>query len=431
MQQPETRYVSLGRERVAYQVFGEGDQGLLFLLPVWLSVDALWENVGHLRIWRLASDSFRVVLLDHRGFGMSDAIPESRLADPEVCVEDALTVLDEVGIDRVCVVGEGYGAFNAVTLAVQHPDRVDKLALMNASAMGLGCEHGWSTEEASEISELVRERWGSGRMMQLAPLFSDDLSFLARFERMGARPAAAAAAWRNVASIDIRSLLADIAAPTLVAHSRSSAADDSGPARYLADHIPGARYFEAESSTFYWGGGIVEEIYSFLGADRAGHRGLATVLFTDVVDSTRSVVATGDREWRQTLDFLDDLVAARVTRAGGRTVKQTGDGHLVEFDHPSDAVASALEICRDAPTLGVRVRAGVHTGEVERRDGGDLGGLSVHIAARVAAVAGPGEVVISRTVADLLGSADYELRDRGDHELKGVPGRWQLFTVAD
>ena len=175
---------------------------------------------------------------------------------------------------------------------------------------------------------------------------------------------------------------------------------------------------------------MVEEMVAFIsGAASVGDRDLVTLLFTDVVDSTGAVVAAGDDEWRQTLDFLDDLVASRVSRAGGRVVKQTGDGHLIEFARPGDAVSAALAICRAAPTLGVTLRAGVHTGEIERRESGDIGGLSVHIAARVAAIAGPGEVVVSRTVADLLGAGAHELHNRGEHELKGVPGRWQLYTV--
>ena len=288
-----------------------------------------------------------------------------------------------------------------------------------------------TAEQLEASAELLRDWWGTGQVMANgSPNFSDDLEFLARFERMGARPGAAAAMFRNTPSIDVRPLLELITVPTLVVHSGDTPSHSIEESRYLAEHIAGARFFAGTSSTFYWGGGVQEEMLAFAtGTNLVGQRDLATVLFTDVVDSTGSVVALGDAEWRQTLDFLDDVVATRAARAGGRVVKQTGDGHLVEFERPGDAVNAALAICRDAPSLGVRVRAGVHTGEIERRESGDIGGLSVHIAARVAALAGPGEVVVSRTVADLLGSGEHELQDRGEHELKGVPGRWQLFTV--
>jgi class 3 adenylate cyclase/pimeloyl-ACP methyl ester carboxylesterase len=426
---PETRYLDVGSERIAYQVFGNGPTDALFLTPAWVSVDAQWEHVGILRIWRLAAERFRIAILDHRGFGMSDPIEESRIGDPALCVEDELAVLDALGMERVALLGENAGGINAIALAATRPERVERLALLNGRVVGQF--HGWSPSDVAAMAEGARQAWGTGELMGMAPNFSDDRDFLARYERMGARPSAAAAYVRNLATVDVRPLLGRIEAPTLVACDFGAGRDETAITPELTDQIPDARFFEAESTTFHWGGGLLEESFAFLSGEAAGGaRDLATVLFTDVVDSTRSVAAAGDREWRQTLDFLDDLVEARATRAGGRIVKQTGDGHVVEFARPSDAVRAGLAICKDAPTLGVQLRAGIHTGEVERRERGDLGGLSVHVAARVAAVAGPGELVVSRTVADLLGAAGHSLSDRGEHELKGVPGRWQLFTVA-
>jgi len=248
---------------------------------------------------------------------------------------------------------------------------------------------------------------------------------------MGARPSAAAALVRNLAVLDVRPLLAKITAPTLVVYSGDLTLSSVEQSRELAEQIPHARLFEGSSSTFYWGSGVVEEFIAFIsGAVSVGDRDLVTLVFTDVVDSTRAVVAAGDDVWRQTLNFLDDLVAARVSRAGGRIVKQTGDGHLIEFARPGDAVRAAIAICSAAPTLGVTLRAGVHTGEIERRENGDIGGLTVHIAARIAPFANAGQVIVSRTVADLLGATEYALQDRGEHELKGVPGRWALFAVG-
>jgi class 3 adenylate cyclase len=279
---------------------------------------------------------------------------------------------------------------------------------------------------------MVRVAWGSGALAAAnVPHFGDDLEFCARLERMGARPSAAAALVRNLAVLDVRPLLGRITAPTLVVYSGDLTLSSVEQSRELAEQIPHARLFEGSSSTFYWGSGVVEEFIAFIsGAVSVGDRDLVTLVFTDVVDSTRAVVAAGDDEWRQTLNFLDDLVAARVSRSGGRIVKQTGDGHLIEFARPGDAVRAAIAICSAAPTLGVTLRAGIHTGEIERRENGDIGGLTVHIAARIAPFANAGQVIVSRTVADLLGATEYALQDRGEHELKGVPGRWALFAVG-
>jgi len=425
--------VSVGRDRVAYQVFGEGPTDVLFFKAFAASVDAIWEHPGHLRWNRLMGEHSRMIVLDHRGTGMSDPMPESRLGNLDDRIDDALAVLEAVGVDRVCVCGEADGGLTAIKLAVERPERVDKLVLQNAFATGSAAfGEGLSQDQIDELAEGVRAAWGTGELLAAAsPNFADDPAFCAWFERMGARPSAAAALVRNLASADVRPLLNQITAPTLVVHSGDLTNSTAEESRQLADQIPDARLFEGSSSTFYWGGGVVEEIVAFFsGAPSVGDRDLVTLLFTDVVDSTRAVVAAGDDEWRQTLNFLDDLVAARVSRAKGRIVKQTGDGHLIEFARPGDAVSAAVAICSAAPTLGVTLRAGVHTGEIERRENGDIGGLTVHIAARIAPFAEAGEVVVSRTVADLLGAAEYVLHPRGEHELKGVPGQWALFTIS-
>ncbi len=433
MRRPETRFVSVGRDRVAYQIFGEGPTDVLFLKAFAASVDAIWEHPGHLRWQRLLGESLRMIMLDHRGTGMSDSMPESRLGDLDDRIDDVLAVLDAIGVDRVGVLGEADGSLTAIKFAVAHPERVDKLVLQNGYATGsAGYGNVASQDELAALAELVRTAWGNGELLAATvPHFADDPEFCARFERMGARPSAAAALICNLASTDVRALLGRISAPTLVAHSGDLTLVTLEESRHLAEGIPNARLFEGSSSTFYWGGGVIEEIIAFFsGAASVGDRALVTLLFTDVVESTGAVVAAGDDEWRQTLNFLDDLVAARATRFGGRVVKQTGDGHLIEFPRPGDAVSAALAICNAAPTLGVTLRAGVHTGEIERRENGDISGLTVHIAARITPFAEAGEVVVSRTVADLLGATEYGLQDRGEHELKGVPGRWALFTIS-
>jgi class 3 adenylate cyclase/pimeloyl-ACP methyl ester carboxylesterase len=435
MDRPETRFVSLGRDRLAYQAFGDGPTDLLHIKPLCGSVDSIWEHAGHLRIWRTTRPHLRLIVFDHRGTGVSDAQPEETLGNLDDRVADALAVLDDLGVGRVALCGEGDGALAAVKLAAEHPDRVDKLMLVNGFAKGSGGD-GYDLAPPLEVieqqAEAVRLIWGTGMATAaVAPSLADDLSFAARFERSGARPRAASAWLRNQARADVRPLLDLVRAPTLVIYSGDINNATVEQSRHLGESIPGARVLDRSSSSFYWGDGVVEEMISFIsGAQSAGDRELATLLFTDVVDSTGRVIETGDHRWRQTLDFLDELVEDRVTRWAGRVVKQTGDGHLLEFSMPRDAVEVAMALSRDVGTLGVALRAGVHTGEVERRENGDLGGLTVHIAARVAAIAAPGQVVVSRTVADLLGAGDYTLLDLGEHDLKGVPGRWAIFSVS-
>jgi class 3 adenylate cyclase/pimeloyl-ACP methyl ester carboxylesterase len=430
MLRPETRFVGVGRERVAYQVFGDGAIDFLFLKAFLASVDAVWEHPGHLRWSRTLATHLRVVMLDHRGAGMSDAIDESKLGDLDSQVDDALAVLDELEIDRVCVCGEADGASTAVKLAVEHPERVSRLVLVNAAPTGLG--FGSSAAVLDALADLIRVQWGTGEILAgEVPHFAGDPGFCARFERMGARPSAAAAFLRHLASLDIRPLLGELGVPTLVVHSGDFTSVTVGDARDLAARIPDARWFEGVSSTFYWGGGVWDEVIGFVSSgSNATVRDLVTILFTDVVDSTRTVVAVGDDEWRRTLTFLNDLVASRVAGFGGRVVKETGDGHLIEFARPGDAVRAAVAISLSAPALGVEIRAGIHTGEIERRENNDIGGLSVHIAARVVAHAGAGEIVVTRTVAELLGATEYQLHDRGEHELRGVPGNWRLFAIS-
>jgi len=429
MLRPETKFVDVGRDRVAYQVQGDGPP-FLFLKAFGASVDGVWEHPGHLRFWRSMSSALRIVTLDHRGSGVSDALDESRQGNLDPRVEDVLAVLEGLEIDRLFVCGEFDGAFTAVRFAVEYPDRVEGLILANATATGFA--FGSSEEALDELSASIRATWGNGATVaNTVRAFAADRDFCARFERIGARPGAAAAAVRRLASTDIRALLPRITVPTLVVHSGDFTTASASDALDLAERIPDAKHVEGASSTFYWGGGVIDEIIEFVSGDStAAVRDLATIMFTDVVDSTRSVVAVGDREWQRTLTFLDDLVASRIADCGGRVVKQTGDGHLIEFVRPGDAVRAAVSLTSAAPALGLDIRAGIHTGEIERRENDDIGGLAVHIAARVTAQAGAGEIVATRTVAELLGASEYHLQDRGEHELKGVPGTWQLYTVT-
>jgi class 3 adenylate cyclase len=345
-----------------------------------------------------------------------------------------MAVLDHLGISQAAVLGEMDGSTPAIMLAVEHPERVSKLVIVNGSATGhRDDDHPFGLDPAAveSTAQMVFEWWGTGRVLAtVAPGLADNADFAARFERLSARPRGAAAMFRRFAEYDVRDLLSLVRVPTLVIHSDDVPTVEVGRARYLADHILESRLLETTATSWYWGGGAMEEVVSFVtGAETAGDRDLATVLFTDVVSSTQTAVRSGDARWGQTLNFLDDLVTARVEACRGRLVKQTGDGHLAEFGRPGDAVSAALGILEGVAVLGVDLRLGVHTGEIERREGGDISGLAVHIAARVAALAQPNEVLVSRTVADLIAGSGIEFTDRGECELKGVPGTWKLFAV--
>jgi class 3 adenylate cyclase len=432
VERPPTKYLSLGEDRIAYQVFGDGDTHALHLKAFGASVDSIWEHAAHLRVWRTLQPHLRTIVFDHRGVGVSDAPPLSRLGDLDDRLEEVLAVLDEVGVERVSVCGEYDEVPLAIKLAVEHPERVERLVLVNGYAKrckGDGYPYGPSPEEAEVLAELTRTVWGTGEAIAFAvPTLADDRDFTARLERLGARPGLAAAWNKAAAAVDVRRLLPRVEVPTLVIYSGDILTVMPEQSRHLAEEIAGAQLLELSSSTFYWGGGVVEAIVKFMSdAPSTGDRDLATLLVTDVVDSTGTVVTMGDREWRHTLDVLDDLVTSR--KGAGRVVKQTGDGHVIEFGLPRDAIRTADALARAVEPLGVALRSGVHTGEIERRENGDIGGLTVHVAARVAALAGAGEVLVSRTVAELLGASDYVLTDRGTHALKGVPGEWALFAV--
>jgi class 3 adenylate cyclase len=436
MQPPATRFAALDGDRIAFQTFGAGAVPLVVLRARLASLETVWEHPAHLRLWRSIGERAQAVTLDFRGTGISDPVPDELVGDIDAGVADVLAVLDAAGMERVCVSGEFDSAAIAIAFAVQHPERVDKLVLINGFAKGCagdGYELGLPAEAMEQLAADAPSSWGSGSLMAMAsPHIAGDLSFAARLERVGARPRVAAEILRKTAAIDVRDLLPLLDVPTLVVYTGDISTVTADQSHHLAAHIRGARMWESQSATFYWGGGAVETILDFVAGDSAAasEHDLATVLFTDVVGSTDAVARSGDREWRQTLDFLDDLTTSRVARHGGRVVNHTGDGHLMEFARPRDAVDAALALVRESRVLGVALRAGLHAGEVERRESGAIGGLTVHIAARVAAVAEADEVVASRTVVDLLGATDHALTPRGVHELRGVPGTWPLFTIA-
>ena len=436
MRAPDTLYAGVNGRRLAYQAAGAGDVVLLNLRARSVSIEAMWEHPAHLRLWRAIGERVRFIVFDYSGTGVSDSLPPEQVGDTEIGVEDALGLMDALGIERASITAEFDSTPIALALAVMHPHRVEKLVLINGFAKGCqgpGYEFGFTAEEMAAVADEAERSWGSGAILSMAaPSLNDEPGFSARQERLGARPGDAARIIRRNSEIDVRSLLPQVTAPTLVVYSGDLTVVTAEQSRHLAEHIPRARFVERTSSTFYWGDGVIDEILDFVTEETgtSAEHDLATILFTDVVGSTEQVVASGDREWRQTLTFLDELTDDRAQRFAGQVVSRTGDGHVLVFSRPRDAVDAAFAITRSARTLGVTLRAGLHAGEIERRERGDIGGLTVHIAARVAAEARGDEVLVSRTVVDLLGASGYEALPRGEHELKGVPGAWTLFALA-
>jgi class 3 adenylate cyclase len=357
--------------------------------------------------------------------------------------DDILAVLDAVGSERATLIGEGPGGGPmAMFLAATYPDRTDALILFNTVARWLQSEDypfGLRPEDLGPILEMIEAQWGTDEMVaSFAPSRADDRSFQewhARYERLAAKPKTSRAFMDWGFHLDLRDTLQHIRVPTMVVHMRDNPVYPLEFGEYLSDHIRDAQLVALPGTDIALYGGqsleIVDQIEEFItGAPPVAEpdRVLATVVFTDIVSSTESASRLGDKGWVGILDEHDALLSRELQRFRGRKVNSTGDGMLAVFDAPGRAVRCALAICAGVRSLGIEIRAGVHTGEVELR-GQDIGGIAVHIGSRVAAVAGPEEILVSRTVVDLISGSGIELADRGEHELKGVPGTWHLFAV--
>jgi class 3 adenylate cyclase len=440
---PETRYASDGDVRIAYQVFGAGDLDLLFSTGGNIPIDIGWEDRGFERFMRRLGSFSRVVIYDSRAWGASRTTVD---VSPTVegWADDLRLVLDTVGVERAAVVGHYAGAVMSTFFAAAHPDRVSKLVLIEASARMLrapdfpigmpahardrmidGYVRGYGT--GSDVSWNAASRAGDERFRR----------WWARCQRMANGPVGAGTYWRELTSRDMRAVLPALRVPTLVLHRKADPLVRVEHGRYLAEHIPDARFveLEGEDHQFFVGDTepMLDEIELFLtgaAASAEPDRMLASVLFTDIVGSTDMAAALGDRRWREVLDRHDALTQEEVARFRGRVIKTTGDGALATFDGPARAIRCAVSLRDAVAQAGVELRAGIHTGEVEQR-GGDIGGIAVHLAARVQALAGPGEVLVSRTVADLVAGSGIAFGDRGEHELKGIPGSWRLLAVED
>ena len=441
----ETRFARNGDVHLAYQVRGSGGVDLLMSSFGTISI-AAFDDERHMASFMERLSRFaRLLCYDLRGVGLSDPIVPSSPPTLETSADDALAVLDKVGCEKAFVFGYHLGGPAAILFAATHPDRVSGLVLCNTYAClqraddyPFGVPRRILEQFSRHMIDPDADSDTAQLMATFAPSVATDAGLQHWWEQEGLRgasPATATALTQLQFSADVRDVLPTVRVPTLVLHSRDAVWCRIGHGRYMAEHIPQAKLVELPSADgpFFTDAAdvVLGELEEFL----TGHRGtlepdriLTSIVFTDIAASTEHAAVLGDRSWRELLDRHDELVRRQIVRFGGREIKTTGDGFLATFDGPARAVRCAAAIRDGARQLGVEIRAGVHTGEVELR-GDDIGGIAVNLAQRVSSVAGGGEVVVSGTVKDLVFGSGIEFAERGGHELKGVPGTWSLYEV--
>ena len=435
------RYAKSGDVNIAYVTMGDGPVNLVWV-PTWISqCEYLFEEPSVAAAFEQLGEFATVAVFDRRGSGLSDPIAGAPTLEEQV--DDVLAVMDAVGFERAAISATLEGGPMGCLFAATHPDRCERLVLYSAFARAAWAQdYDWTLgpEERDQRTADLVEHWGEGRMAGAVaasrandPVFMD---WAARLERLAASPATAKRILDLIGQFDARHLLPSIRVPTLIMHRPDEGFLDVRHSRYLAENIPGSRYVEltGEDHLFSLGDvdaliGEIEEFLTGRRQEREPDRMLSTVLFTDICRSTERAAEMGDSAWRGLLGRHDDLVRRELARHRGREVKHTGDGFLATFDGPARGVRCASAISEGMKGLGIGVRAGVHTGELEIRDS-DVGGLAVHIGARVMAKAGEHEVLASSTVKDLVVGSGLDFEDRGSHELRGVPGEWRLFAVA-
>ena len=439
MTTPTTRYARNGQVHLAYQVFGDGPRDILFVTSWITQVEHLWEQPHIAGLMRRLGTLGRVVIFDRRGSGMSDRVPFATLEEQ---VDDVRAVLAAAGVERAVVLSESEGTALACMFAAAHPQQVEALALHSPIARFVRDDDypiGWTAEERELWIEQLYWHWGEGMGSErVAPSMPDQEGFVAwwaKMERLSAGPAAVRETLRVIGRQDVRRVLPLIRVPTLVVARPESAMLEVRHAQYVAEAIPGARLVEVggrDQLIAVKSDELIAHLEQFLGLERPApeaRRALATVLFTDIVGSTEQAARLGDRAWAGVLEEHRQLVRAELALHGGREVKTLGDGFLALFDGPARAIRCALSASDRSARAGVEMRAGLHTGECELEDG-DVSGIAVHLAARVLGKAAPGEVLVSRTVADLVAGSGLALASRGTHELRGVPGAWELYAAA-
>jgi len=438
---PKTRYAKSGDVHIAYQVVGEGPD--LVFVPGWVShLEHAWEEPGYARFLRRLASFTRLIMFDKRGTGMSDR--DVGLPTLEERMDDVRAVMDAVGSERAAIFGTSEGGNMCVLFAATYPERTVALVTFGIFAKRVWSDdYPWAPtpEDRERWYEMLDREWGDPAELEtLAPSRADDRAFAdwwARYLRMGASPRAALTLGRTNTQIDVTHVLPTIGVPTLLLHRTGDLDVKIQEARYIAARIPGARLVELPGRDHLVNAGdadaIADEIEDFLTGVRRGpepDRVLTTIVFTDIVNSTDRAAELGDRRWRALLERFRAVVRAELARYRGREIDTAGDGFLAIFDGPARAVRAALAMRDEVRAVGVEIRAGLHSGEVELTGEG-IAGIAVHIAARVMAEAGGSEVIVSRTVTDLVAGSGLVFEDRGERRLKGIPGSWMLYSAFD
>ncbi len=438
---PETRYAKSGGVSIAYQVVGDGPIDLVFIPGFVSNVEYYWEMPATARAFRRFASFSRLIIWDKRGTGLSD--PVARVPTLDERAEDLRAVMDAAGSERAAIMGISEGGPMGILFAAVHPDRTSALILHGVSpkfSASADWEWGWSPDEVRVLLADVEENWGRTALIDVfAPTLANDptaAQVWGRIQRVGASPAMGIALWQALCELDCREVLPAVRVPTLILHRTGERVAHVEGARYMARTIPGAKIveFPGIDHSFLVGAAdpVIDEIEEFLTGVRPGQvadRILATVLFTDIVGSTERAAQLGDHRWRDLLAAHDKAVRRELSAFGGKEINWTGDGFLATFTGPSRAIECACAVRDAVRHLGLEIRVGLHTGECERLAHDQLGGLAVHIGARVAALAGAGEVLLSSTVKDLVAGSGMDFLDRGCHALKGIPGEWRLFAA--
>jgi class 3 adenylate cyclase len=443
----DVRYAMSGDARLAFSIHAGGPHVIVWV-PGWVSnqdLDHLKSQPVRSQLFERLSSFATVVAYDQRSTGLSDPVSLADLPTLEGWADDLHAVVTAAGLERVVLVTDGIGGLVAALYAATHPERTRALILLNSFptiARTEDYDAGVTPEEYERFLEHLEQAWGSGKVLRAmvpdVPVDDEQLRDLARMERQSMAPAVVGAIFRGLYATDIRAVLPAISAPTLVLHTIENDVVPIEAGRYLAHHIPTARLVElpgADNAAFLGsavGPIVIDEIEEFLTGTRVAvdhTRMLTTLLFSDVVGSTDRLAAIGDQAWRTLLDRHDEAVRRQLARFSGHQERLTGDGILATFDGPARAIRCGNAIRDAARQIGLDVRVGIHTGEVEQR-GTELAGIAVHLACRVCEIAEPGEVLVSRTVVDLVAGSDTTFDDRGEHELKGIPAPWRLFAVT-
>jgi class 3 adenylate cyclase len=443
---PRTRYAKCGDIDIAYQVLGEGPADIVILPGPSIPIDSVDDQPSMYRFHRRLVSFSRLIRYDQRGVGSSSRLPSMDVIGPPFWAEDVIAVMDAVGCEQVTIFAPAWAAATGITLAAEYRDRVRKLVIVNGAARAM-----WAPDYPCGAEPILSEPFqtvgmepdalerGFDMLRVIAPSVASDDAFRSWWDLAGNRaasPSMARAVSKVVSEIDVRDLLPRVTVPTLILHREGSAFLPVGHGRYLGEHIPGARYVELPGADVpYWVGDtapMLDEIEEFVTGVRSDHvaeRVLTTIVFTDLVGSTQRAGALGDGRWHDLLDKHDSIVRRELRRFGGREVNTAGDGFVAAFSSPSVAIDCAEAVVDAVKVLGVEIRVGLHAGEVEVR-GQDIAGMAVHIGARVAALAGASDVFVSSTVREVVTGSRRKFAERGEYQLKGVPGVWAVFALV-